>query len=66
MTVRIGVYTLRIMRTIGDSNVTDDAEKWDDENQEVIDNIAPILTEAEMLVSNALPDGYYCKITDAQ
>jgi hypothetical protein len=54
------------MRTIGDSNVTDDAEKWDDENQEVIDNIAPILTEAEMLVSNALPDGYYCKITDAQ
>jgi hypothetical protein len=55
MSVRVAVYTLRVMA---------DDNKTDDENQEVADSeeLGVAFDAAEHLIGNALPEGYYCKI----
>lgn len=68
---RIGSYHLRI---IGPDVDTYDGgpnnmmyimhESFDKKNQEVIDGIGSVLSQAQELVSNSLPEGFYCKIEE--
>lgn len=59
MAQRIGTYTLHVM------NNRYVEENWDKENQEVIDEIDSKLSAAEEMLSDALPEHYYVKITDS-
>lgn len=61
MASRVAVYTLRIM---GPSS-TYDSEETDRRNQEVVDALGSVLSQAEHEISDQLPEGYYAKIEDA-
>lgn len=56
MSVRVSVYTLRVM---GDEQASDEA------NQKVADDFAQCLGDVEDIANDHLPDGYYAKIDNA-
>lgn len=73
MTKHIGIYTLRIMGPDAPSEDTTPYDwetsnkkliEWDETNQKIIDDIGSTLSDAEQLVNDQLPEGYYCKIDE--
>lgn len=63
MARRVATYILRVMGP----DVEPGGETWDefDERTRVVGEVAPVISEAEETISNALPEGYYAKIEDA-
>lgn len=63
MAARIGIYTLRIMGPNPELDET--GEEFARRYQAVMDEISPVISQAEQEISEQLPEGYYAKIEDA-
>jgi hypothetical protein len=61
MASRVAVYTLRIMGP----DSTYESEETERRNQEVKEALPGQLSDAEALLNELLPEGYYAKIEDA-